>query len=74
MTDTLNAWIKEDNKSVFDFHSGSTVLIKFNNGSNGITTDNSESVDISWMRANDKIHATTGDYLSVDIKEWKVID
>ena len=56
-----------------DHQVGSTVLIKFNNNINGITADNGESIDISWIRVKGKIYATSGTYTAEEIKEWAVI-
>ena len=66
-------WFKQEEKNIMDHHPGSTVLIKFNDTLNGITADNDETVDISWIRIKEKIHATSGGYTADEIKEWAVI-
>ena len=70
----IDNWIKQDEKSVFDFISnGSTVLIKFKDNWNGITIDCGATIDISWIRSDGKIIATGGEYRADEIKEWVVV-
>lgn len=66
-------WIRQDDKSIMGHCTGSTVLIKFKNTSDGITADDNSTIDLSWMRSKEKIHATTGDYTECQIKEWAII-
>lgn len=66
-------WIKQKESSILNLCSGSTVLVKFLDSSNGITMDDGSSIDISWMRTGIDVHATTGDYTVNDIREYKVI-
>tara|TARA_R110002020_G_scaffold475890_1_gene713718 strand:+ start:848 stop:1138 length:291 start_codon:yes stop_codon:yes gene_type:complete len=66
-------WVNQSEYSIFDLCSGSCVIIMFRDKSNGITKDNGTTIDISWMRTGDKIHATCGDYLASDIIGWKAI-
>ncbi len=66
-------WVLQRDYSIFLLSAGSTVLILFRDRSNGITKDNGKTVDISWVRTGDTIHATTGDYVASDIVKWKAI-
>lgn len=68
-----NDWVSQDDYNIFDLCSGSCVLIMFKFKHNGITKDNGKTIDISWLRTGDKIHATCGDFLAEDIIGWKVI-
>ena len=64
-------WIKQSEHSLLDQSWGSTVLIKFKRGYDGITIDDGNTVDLSWMRVGlGKIVATTGEYSIEDIVEW----
>ena len=68
------SWNKQSENNLFDISVGSTVLIKFKSDRNGITMDNDQTVDISWIRTGKTIHATSGNYVSEDIIEWQLID
>jgi hypothetical protein len=68
-----NEWIDQSDSSILDLSSTSTVLIMFVDESNGITIDDGRTVDISWIRLDDIICATTGKYNVDDIKAWKTI-
>ena len=66
-------WIKQKDSSLMD-NIGSTVLIKFKSNLEGITLDNNETVDISWIRGKTVIHATSGNFTKDDIIEWAIIE
>ena len=69
----IENWIKQRESSILDLSPGSTVLIRFFDGGDGITADDGSTVDISWKRTGEEIHATTGNYNVDDIYAWILI-
>jgi hypothetical protein len=68
-----DGWIDQDENSIFNIDIGSTVLVKFKDGSDGTTIDSGETIGISYTRAGSKIATTDGIYSANDIKAWRAI-
>ena len=66
-------WINQEDSNLMDHCVGSTVLIKFKSTRDGITADDDSTIDLSWLRDGEKVHATTGTYTTDEIREWAVI-
>ena len=66
-------WIMEESKSILTAHGGSTVLILFKSEMDGITIDNGQTVDISFMRSDTQIITISERYEPDAILAWKKI-
>ena len=66
-------WIMEEKKSILTAHGGSTVLILFKSEMDGITIDNGQTVDISFMRSDTQIITISERYEPDAILAWKKI-
>lgn len=71
--DTVS-WTIESERSIFEICSGSTVLILLKSEEDGVTIDNGQTVDISFMRSNTQIITTSDRYYSSDILAWASIN
>ena len=70
----------KDNKvnSIMNESGGKTLIIRFNSRNKGISHTDVDmgidyTVDITWVRGQDYIRATTGKYHDDDIHSWKEI-
>lgn len=72
-------WLDNETHPITDEPIGETLLIRLHSAlDGGIThTDEAEgvdyAVDLSWIRSNGKVVATTGEYTNEQIHSWKRI-
>ncbi len=72
------AWNLNEDRPIINECSGKTVIIRLKDEHKGISHTDEETgeeytVDISWIRLDNKICATTGKYEMDDVLSWAEI-